>query len=248
MRNPILKLMLSVPLLILGACSTEKRFTDAPPTEFLNIKGVDRKSVLKNVPFDHSWVAPGVNIDSYSKIIIAPVTPDYVSLDKWELSMNPFITGKESYKKEVSDLANYTTEKLKESFTKSDNNRFQIVDKPGRGTLSLEMALTEVVFGKPIASAGALVAPVPGAGVALSAVADPSVAMELRIRDSETGTVVATASDRGFPITRIVNVNKLTATSACREVVGNTAKLIVASLNEGKLKAVKKEIFTLTPW
>ena len=133
------------------ACATVRKFEDAKPSPFLNIPGVDRSSKLDNLPFQHSWVAPGVDRNNYSKIFLAPVTPSYVDLNDWERSRSSIITDKNVYRKEVIALSSYTTEKMREALNNKAENRYEVVRKAGPGTLVMEMALTEVIFGNPVA-------------------------------------------------------------------------------------------------
>lgn len=241
-------LLLACVLSVLSNCAVERRFEAATLTPFLDVPGIDLKGKLNNLPFDHSWVADDFDSEKYSKVLILPVSTEFVKIDAWRDSLSVAIGSKETYELEVKNLANYATQELKGAFAVNDDNRFERVELTTSDTLILEVALSEVIFGKPLASAGALVAPVPGAGLATSVMTDPSVAFELRVRDATSRRVVATVADRSFPTARVVNFNKLTASSACREIVDAWTELVVQSLNQGKLKKVSKPSFELKPW
>lgn len=237
-------------LILLGivGCAAEKRMQPTKVTAFLMSEGAAPKGPLKNLPFDLAQVQPGFNPDNYSKVIIAPINTSYINWDDWRNSLSVAIASKEGYTTEVASLATFAKQALSDAFASKEGNRFQIVNSRSPGTLTIEISLSEVTFGKPLTSAGALVAPVPGASVIVGAAVDSSVAFEMRIRDASTNQILASVADRAFPTARIVNFNKLSASSACREIVETWAKLVVKSLNEGKLGKVSRPKFELVPW
>ena len=248
MRKLSILLVLISLAIAFSSCTAKRRNAELKPTAFLNAPGVDPSSKLENLPFLHSWVSAEMQGKVYSKIMVAPVVSSYVSTDNWKLSESVAIEDQETYANEVKALADFTTEKLTEALKDSSQKRYQVVTTASPGTLIIEMALTEVVFGNPIAAAGALAAPIPGTAVVLSAVTDPSVSYEVRLRDASSKKIIATAADRAFSTKRLVNFNKLTATSACRDIMGDATGLIVKVLKEGRLAKVSKRWFELKPW
>ncbi len=235
-------------LLLIHGCAAKSKFEPAPPSPYLNIPGVDRNAKLANVPFDHSWVREGFDIDSYSKVIIRPVQTKYVNTANWMESVSGIVTSEANYKKEVDALAALTAEKFKEAFSKTEANRFRVANKPDGGTLAIELALTEVVFGKPVTNAAALASPIPGTSAAVSAVTDPRVAFEAKVFDASTGQLIATAADRASSTARVINLNKFTATSACNDIVENWADLFVQVFNDAEVTKVSRKRFEIKPW
>lgn len=247
MRKPLISIFLIVPFITLG-CAVEKRIEPVKITPFLGEVGLVKSSKLEHLPFGQSWVAADFDSDKYLNIVISPVTTDYINLDDWRDSLSVAINSKEDYKKEIDQLAKFATEQLHLAFVNDKENRFKVAGEIKPATLILEMSLSEIIFAKPLASAGALVAPVPGAGVAASAITDPYVGFEVKLRDAFNQRIMAAVADRSFSTARIVNFNKLTASSANRDIIQAWVKLAVRSLNGGKMKKISKKAFEIIPW
>ena len=112
----------------------------------------------------------------------------------------------------------------------------------------VEIALTELEFSHPLARAGSLVAPVPGAGSALSSISDPHVAFAMRVTDASTGELLFTAADRRFAPTRIIDLNKLTVSSSVREIVALWADVIGRGIQSDGFTKIKTKTFDWLPW
>ena len=119
---------------------------------------------------------------------------------------------------------------------------------PGPRTIVVEIALTELEFSRPIARAGSMVAPIPGAGAALSMISDPHAAFAARVTDGATGELIATAADRKFPPTRIVDLNKLTVTSSAREICSLWADSIARGIQSKDGEKITSQSFSFLPW
>lgn len=226
-------------------CAAHDRITGVSNT-FL--EDVDIRAKKENLPFDHSWSKEGVHKGNYSKVFIKPVRLDKLPDDSWKTSASAAIPGKADYLESVKELGGYFRSQLAMKISQTPNSKISLSNGPGPGTLIVEIAFTEVEFSHPIARAGALVAPVPGTGPALSAFSDPHVAFAMRIRDGKTGELLATLADRKFPPTRIVDLNKLTATSSAREVCALWADLLARSLASSPGEKVDESHFSLLPW
>ena len=235
-------------LLYHTGCSAARKLEPAPPTEFLNIPGVDRQGTLENLPFDHAWVAEDFNEKQYSKIIVSPVSTAYLTEKNQLESTSVFVPTKEAYDEEVKLLAEFTALAFRKAFSEDPDKRMQVVEEPGPGTLLLEIALTQVIFGHPGAYAGSFASPLPGTGAIAAAITQPTVAFEARLKDAETGRILATAADRRTPAIRIVDFNQLTAVSPCRDIVDTWADLMVDVFKEGRLRKVKAPWFRFSLW
>lgn len=229
-------------------CAASRKIETLPLTPFLDIPGVDKTSKLSNIPFDHSWVRDKFDGRKYNKFIVAPVSTAYLNNNGQLESTSAFITTKEAYDEEVKKLAEYATQTFRKAFEEDERKRVQIVDVPGPGTLNLEIALSQVVFGHPGVYAGSFASPLPGTGVLASAVTQPTVAFEFRLKDSVTGEVVATAADRRTPKIRIVDFNQLTATSSCRDIADAEAEVLADVIANGRFVKTRASWFSFSLW
>ncbi len=252
MKSRILFIFGSLVILVcavLCGCATNRMFSEIQNSAFLQFPEVDQKSKLNDLPFDHSWEIKDLSLANYTKIIVAPVNLDFFKYDDWEQSINPIITSQSSYTQEVKNLAIFITNKAQELFKQTnDKNKLILATEPGPDTLLMEIALIDVVFGKPVANAGALLVPVPGASQALSILTEPSIDFEVRLRDSHTSKILATVADRGYTTRRLINFNKFTSGSATREIAENFLEIICESLNKNKLQKIRKIWFKFLPW
>jgi hypothetical protein len=232
-------------LAIVG-CAAGARVTTVDRTF---IEDADINSKIDNLPFDHAWVRNDFDGRGYSKLYFPPIRTDLLGKDnKWERSIGPIISNYEEYQSEAKQIAEFFHSELVKKFSEYEGNRIRVVDGPGKDVVTIEVALTELEFSHPAARAAALAAPVPGTGVALSTITDPHMAFAARIYDPK-GKLVGTAADRKFPPTRIVDLNKLTVTSANREISSIWAETFAEAINKGRFqKTGRKGIFSILPW
>jgi hypothetical protein len=126
---------------------------------------------------------------------------------------------------------------------KVPNPRFELVDSPRRDSVIVEVALTELVLSEPIVRGLGLAAPVPGVDVALSTISDPHAAFAARVFDSDGKTLLGTVADRRFPPVRVIDLNKLRATSSAREIISQWARELAESIQTDELTPVER-----SPW
>ncbi len=239
-------IVLFLPILVgLLGCSAYQR-TEPVPKTFL--EDVDTTKRIKNLPFQHAWVKPGFDGSKFHKIYLAPIRTDLLPIEQWERSYSQALSTKAEYLEAVHEIRNYFASQLREEFSNYPDTRIVIVTKPSADVLTLQLAFTEIEFSHPIARAASLAAPIPGTGAMLGAISDPHAAFAARILNP-SGQLVATAADRKFPPTRIIDLNKLTVRSSVREICALWAKMIVESINKGQFKKVSGEgAFSLMPW
>jgi hypothetical protein len=246
MATPMQKSLLLFALTLLaGACATRQRFADVPKT-FL--EDVDVGAKRENLPFDHAWLTPGADSREYEFLMIKPIRIDTLGGENWKRSMSISITSREDFDKEAAEIAEYFDGEIRKRLTDGSATLYKLIDAPGEKTLILEIALTELEFSHPVARAGALAAPIPGVAEAMSTVADPHAAFAARVNDAITGELLATFADRRFPPKRIIDVNKLTATSSVREVCSIWAGMIDEMLDPERKEAVSDKRFSVLPW
>lgn len=241
------KLTLGIVLVgVLGAgCTAKERIT---PVSDTFLEGVDISAKRPNLPFDHSWASEAARSGDYQSVLIKPIRTDKLAADAWKRSASYAITSKEDFDEAAERLATYFRDQIREQISSQSNRRVSVVNRPAPKTMVIEIAFTELEFSHPVARAGALAAPVPGTGPALSAITDPHVAFAARVTDAQTGKLLATVADRKFPPMRIVDLNKLTVESSPREVCQLWAETIAKALNSDRNTPIEEERFTLLPW
>jgi hypothetical protein len=115
--------------------------------------------------------------------------------------------------------------------------------------LILDISIADANFGDPLVYGGLLAVPVPGIANLSTAVKSPSLTLEARFIDKTSGEVVMELVDRRFPQLKIVDINRLTVSSALREIVDSFASDLVKSFyrKHGE-KVGKRWPFSLLPW
>ncbi len=231
---------------LFASCAVKERIVGVNNT-FLQDVDVTKKH--DNMPFAHSAMYGEVNSKDYSAIYIKPVRIDTLSENAWETSIAGTIHSKEDYLREAGAIAEYFHEQLIQRFQAYPDGRLRVVDQGGPGVAVVEIALTELQFSHPLVKAASMAVPVPGAGTAVSAIADPYAAMAIRITDSNDGRLLATIADRKFAPTRIVDLNKFSVTSSLREICEFWSEMIVEAFEKGPLAKVERRgVFSILPW
>jgi hypothetical protein len=231
---------------VLTGCAVGARVTTVDNT-YLEDVNIDSK--IENLPFDHAWVNPKFDGRLYSKVYFPEIRVDLLGQNnKWERSIGPLIKSYEEYDSEARQIAAYFLEQIVKEFSEFKDNRMQIVRAPGPDVVTIKIALTELEFSHPLARGAALAAPIPGTGPALASITDPHMAFAARIYAPD-GKLVATAADRKFPPTRIIDLNKLTVTSANREICSIWAEIFAEAVNKGRFqKTDSRGRFSILPW
>lgn len=201
-------------------------------------------------PFQRVWVKPGVNKENYAFVNVAPVNTSYLmNVTGWKAA-NP---GNADLDSAVRDMAEYTRTTFVEAFNRPQNNRFRVTSQPAPRTVTLELAITELVPSKALLTAAGMIAPAAGeAAVGVGtrvAAGKPSVAIEGRVRDASTGEVLFQFADRQEPQMRVVNVQGLTWWSHAKEAIRDWATQCVELANTPADEKIKDRApFTLKPW
>jgi hypothetical protein len=241
----LISLVCSAALLSLCSCSAKARVTGVKNTF---IPDVDITSKLPNLPFEHAWVDPQFKDLDYSSIYFKPVRVDLLPKDGWESSASPMVTSEQDYIAKAKEIAAYFHSELLNRTNNIHTKKLTLSTVPGDKTLVIEIALTELEFSHPIARVGAMAAPVPGVGAAVSAVSDPHMAFAARVTDGATGKLIATAADRKFAPTRIIDLNKFTVSSTAREISALWADTITQALQGDKNTKISGKSYDWMPW
>ncbi len=249
LNSRVSKLLLSSILVFVCSCvcscAAKQRVTGVSDT-FL--KDVDITSKRANLPYEHAWVNPDLNRSKFTSVYIKPIRTDLLPADGWQSSASAFVTSKEEYLEKAQEIAEYFRSELIAKANESQAKRLQLVDTPSVDTLVVEIALTELELSHPVARAGSLLAPIPGTGAAVSSISDPHVAFAARLTDGSNGQLVATAADRKFAPTRILDLNKLTVSSSAREISALWAATMAQALQGDGLSKIDDTRFDWKPW
>jgi hypothetical protein len=234
-------------LLFMGVTGCAVKERTAPITNrFLEDR--DTTVVDDTLPFNHAWVDTKLP-HTYDKVFFRSVSIDKIPADVWKKSESTAILSKADFDKEATKLGEYFKEQLNQKVRRYKKGKFTTVDKPVKGGLVFDFALTELEFAHPLIQAGSMLVPVPGTSIALATVTDPHVAFAARVYDGETGKLVATLADRKYPPTRLLDLSKLTFRSPNREICGIWAEIIAEGLNRDEFATVSSRgYFRILPW
>jgi hypothetical protein len=184
----------------------------------------------------------GVEVQDYQNIVVPPVTTSYLRKDKWLESGSTYVPSQEAYIKQCGALAGKFTDSLRREFSKKSSGYQLTENKSKPATLILEVALTEVTFGRPAGFVGSMV--IPGGSLVNAAAASPIVAFEARVRDAASGKIVATAADRRGTRLKLIDFNQLTYQKENEEICGEWSKQLMEAPNKRLFPNVKRTWFT----
>jgi hypothetical protein len=236
------RILPAAALVLLSSCSLEKIATPPEPTAFLTSTGVSTTGKIARLPFDHSWRNPSADFSRYRNIVVRPVTTSHLRKDEWIQSYSTFVPDEEAYLKQCRALASRFSSYLKLSFESPVCSYYLTQDASKPDTLVLEVALTEVTFGRPAGYVGAMA--LPGGSIANSAASGPVVAFEARVKDAATGKVLATAADRRGTRFKIIDFNQLTYSKANDEICNEWASQLMQAGNKELFPKVRRTWFT----
>ncbi len=240
-------------LLIAGFAASGCKTKAAADSGFLENSGPMSENRAR-YPFQRVWVKPGVQKENYSFVNVAPVNTTYLMDATGWKAANP---GNADLDRAVREMADYTRATFIEAFNNPLNNRFRATPQVVPRTVTLELAITELVPSKAVLTAAGMLAPAAGdlaVGAAVSAgsraaAGKPCVAIEGRVRDAGTGELLFQFADRQEPQTRVVNVQGLTWWSHAKEAIRDWAAQCVVLANTAADEKVKDRMpFTLKPW
>ena len=242
---PAVSVLVMCTAIGLGGCASMK----AEPSAGAGFVPMNEMTNRADLPFNKVWVKAGVDWNSYRTIYIKDVNTKYLlEANWWQENFR-----REDMEQDVRKIAGYMKDKFQESFVKDPSNRFEVVNAPQPGSLTLELALTELVPSNPILEAVSIAAPY-GSGIAVQKVAKESgakatVAFEAKIIDSVTGTVLAMAADREQGKVAPINLRALTWYGEANVIIDEWADQFVQIANRRPGEVVKDASpFTLKPW
>jgi hypothetical protein len=219
----------------------------APDAGFIKEPG--RQTRRPDLPFQKAWLKPGLDLNKYREVYVAPVNTEHMLQMDWLHAISTAnLLG--NFKQDVNELAVYFRDKVKKEFRKNPDNRFLLIDYPGVGArplLSLELALIEVEPSEPILHAVGWV--VIGGTVAAGVINPRRASFEGRLRDLQSGEVVATFADRNTQDIGPIDLTRYTWYGPAKTIMDKWAKLLVQVANRKQGEIVNEPIaFTLRPF
>ena len=202
-----------------------------------------------NLPFDKAWIKQGVDYNRYHTIYIAPVNTEYLKrADWWKESVRT-----EQMQQDVQKLATFMRTQFITAFQNDPQHRLRVVSSPEKGSLTLALAITELVPSHVVLNALKLAGPL-GSGLAVSALetgtdSKTTVAFEARVNDTNTGQTVAMFADRQYATVRPIDLKGLTWYGNAEDIIKEWAKQFVEIANRRPGEIIKPaSTFSLMPW
>jgi hypothetical protein len=213
------------------------------------IKEPERQTKREDLPFQKVWIKPDFDKSGYKELYVAPVNTNYMLEMSWlhKMSSANWFGG---VKKDIDELAVYFHDRVVKEFQEDPNKRFKVIDQQvyaGQPALSLELALIEIDPSAPVLHAAGWAAP--GGTVAAGAVNQRRAAFEGRLRDLQTGEVVATFADRNMQDVGPIDLTRYTWYGPAKTIMDKWAKLFVQVANRKPGEVVTDPVaFTLRPF
>jgi hypothetical protein len=257
LKHPtVLLLLFCLPGLLFAGCSSMtsksneiKAAAVAPAPDAGFIQHPERQEKMADLPFQKVWIKSGFDMGGFKTLFVAPVNTQYMLDMDWLHSMSS-ASWYGGVQKDIEDLAVYFHDQTVKEFKDDPNHRFQVIDKPKPielRTLSLELALIEINPSQPVLHAAGWLAP--GCGVAAGAINQRRAAFEGRLRDLQTGEVVATFADRDMQDVGPIDLRKYTWYGPAKSIMDQWAKQFVQIANRKPGEVVTDPIpFTLKPF
>jgi hypothetical protein len=221
----------------------------APPSAGAGFVSVQRMAKRPDLPFNKAWIKQGVDWNRYRTIYIARVHTEYlIQANWWQQHFRA-----SQMQQDVANMAAFMRTQFMQAFWKDPYHRFRVVPTPESGSLTLELALTEMVPSNVLLDAIKIGGPY-GSGVAAMALergthAQSTVAFEGRVKDSNTGETLAMFADREYAVARIIDLKGLTWYGNAEDIITNWANQCVEIANRRPGEIIKPvSTFSLMPW
>lgn len=209
----------------------------APNAGFIEHPALQAKRA--DLPFQKVWIKTGFEKSAYRELVVAPVNTQYMLKMDWMHNMST-ASWIGNVKKDIAELARYFHHKVVEDFKYDPKHRFLIIDSTEQHTqpaLILELALIEIDPSQPVLHALSWAGP-PGTGTAAGAINQRRAAFEGRLRDMDTGEVVATFADRDMADAGPLDLTRLTWYGPAKGIMDRWASQFVQIANRKPGEAV----------
>ncbi len=254
-RMVLISAFLCFSVILSGCASTDSMQSSidsqlkAPPSEGAGFVPMQQMAKRPDLPFDKVWVKQGVNWDHYRTIYIAPVNTNYlIQATWWQQSIRA-----DQMEQDVQDMASFMRAQFIKAFQTDPRQRFLVVSSPQRGSLTLELALTELVPSKVLLNAVKIAGPY-GSGLAAAVLergteAQSAIAFEARINDSSSGETLAMVADKEYAVARPIDLKGFSWYANAKDIVATWSQQFVDVANRRPGEVVKPaSTFSLKPW
>ena len=240
----------------LAGCSTVSSSSNdikgevvAPAPDAGFITEPERQAKAADLPYHKVWIKAGFNMSGYRELYVAPVNTEYMLKMDW-LHTTSTATWFGGVKKDIDDLAVYFHNRVVKDFNADPSHRFQIIVKPastGQPALSLELALIEINPSQPVLHAAGWA--VPGGTVVAGAVNQRRAAFEGRLRDLQTGEVVATFADREMQDVGPIDMTRMSWYGPAKTIMDRWSLQFVQVANRKPGEVITDPVaFTMRPF
>jgi hypothetical protein len=202
----------------------------APDVGFIEHPGQQTKRV--DLPFQKVWIKPGFDKSPYRELVVAPVNTQYMMEMDW-LHKASSASWFSDVQKDIAELGRYFHHQVVQAFKNDPKHRFRVINSPEQHqqpALRLELALIEIDPSTPVLHALSWAGPI-GTGSAVGAVNQRRAAFEGRLRDLQTGEVVATFADRDMADVGPLDLTRLTWYGPAKGIMDRWAEQFVQIAN-----------------
>jgi hypothetical protein len=241
-RTPWLAVIL-ISVMLCGCASLK-----AEPSRGAGFVPMEQMAKQGDLPFNKAWVKKDLDWKRYQTIYVKPVNTGYLmETDAWKEN---FRQG--HMKEDAQEIGRYMEDRFRAAFANDPGNQFHVVGYPEPGSLTLELALTELVPSHVVLEALRF-APY-GGGAAATVVsrgtgAMSTVAFEAKVRDSSSGTVVAMFADRETQKFKFIDFKGVTWYGNAKNIIDEWADQFVLVANKRPGQVVEEaSTFSLKPW
>ncbi|QSA97835.1 DUF3313 family protein [Methylococcus sp. EFPC2] len=252
----VLTVSAALSLLGLAGCSGVRTTTNeakavavqpAPDAGF--IEHPERQTQRVDLPFQKVWIKSGFDKSPYRYLVVAPVNTQYMMEMDWLHSLGSANVVSD-VQNDIEELARYFHHQVITEFKNDPHHRFTILYGPPakpQPTLRLELALIQIDPSQPVLHALGWLTP--GGGTAAGVVNQRRAAFEGRLRDLNTGEVVATFADRDMQDAGPLDLTRLTWYGPAKGILERWAKQFVQVANRKPGEVVTDPTpFTLRPF
>jgi hypothetical protein len=229
---------LTLALILTGCSSVQTGSNEAkavavePALDVGFIEHPEQQIKRADLPFQKVWIKPGFDKSPYRELVVAPVNTQYMMEMDW-LHKASSASWFSDVQKDIAELARYFHHQVVEAFKNDPQHRFRILNNPEdhkQPALRLELALIEIDPSTPVLHALSWAGPI-GTGSAVGAVNQRRAAFEARLRDLQTGEVVATFADRDMADVGPLDLTRLTWYGPAKGIMDRWATQFVQVAN-----------------
>ena len=256
------KMMMSVVLAVLAAgCSTDKvhEWTRAKPVPLTDFLPGNERLVRRADAFlvHYTWLdTNAVAAAEFKNVHVAPFDLSYLPKGNGYDTLRDKLIDLDGA---IKDLGEYGREAFVTAFKDHEKEtKLKVVDDPGKpDTMVLEFAITAFVPTRAALEAagaiGGFFCPIPGVGLVADYLSAGMLAIECRVRDSDTGKVVAMFADTEGEPCALLQYSKYSYTAAAKINLKKLADELVQACetkveDRAKLRRSFPIKFIALPW